>query len=148
MVRDFNTRPAGRKSQRPYNLITLLFHAKFEREAFSGNSKDVKRVSLLLAWTLLIVLLQMTVFRVLFNHWKEFVTQRSKIPLGVNPRDHFAELLRRHRADAKSKKEASERRRLARMSAERRKKEKEEREKRRTEDLARLVESCCFSLSC
>ena len=90
----------------------------------------------------------MTVFRVLFNHWKEFVTQRSRIPAGVNPRDHFAELLRRHRADAKSKKEASERRRLARLSAERRKKEKEEREKRRMEDLTRLVDSCRFCLSC
>ena len=81
----------------------------------------------------------MTVFRVLFNHWKEFVTQRIKIPEGVNPREHFAELLRRHRADTKSKKEASERRRLARLSAERKKKEKEEREKKRIEDLARWV---------
>ena len=82
----------------------------------------------------------MTVFRVLFNHWKEFATQRSKIPEGVNPREYFAELLRRHRADTKSKKEASERRRLARLSAERKKKEKEEREKKRIEDFARWVE--------
>lgn len=89
---------------------------------------------------------QMTVFRVLFNHWKEFVTQRSRIPAGVNPRDHFAELLRRHRADAKSKKEASERRRLARLSAERRKKEKEEREKRRMEDLTSLFSAESASL--
>lgn len=81
---------------------------------------------------------QMTVFRVLFNHWKEFATQRSKIPEGVNPREYFAELLRRHRADTKSKKEASERRRLARLSAERKKKEKEEREKKRIEDFASL----------
>lgn len=89
---------------------------------------------------------QMTVFRVLFNHWKEFVTQRSRIPAGVNPREHFAELLRRHRADAKSKKEASERRRLARLSAERRKKEKEEREKRRMEDLTSLFSAESASL--
>ena len=81
----------------------------------------------------------MTVFRVLFNHWKEFVTHRSKIPEGEDPREHFAEMLRRHRADNKSKKEASERRRMARLSAERKKKEKEEREKKRIEDLARLV---------
>ena len=79
----------------------------------------------------------MTVFRVLFNHWKEFITHRSKIPEGEDPRDHFAEMLRRHRADNKSKKEASERRRLARLSAERKKKEKEEREKKRIEDLSR-----------
>lgn len=65
------------------------------------------------------------------------MTQRSKIPKGVNPREYFAELLRRHRADTKSKKEASERRRLARLSAERKKKEKEDREKRRIEDLSR-----------
>ena len=82
---------------------------------------------------------QMTVFRVLFNHWKEFVTHRSKIPEGEDPREHFAEMLRRHRADNKSKKEASERRRMARLSAERKKKEKEEREKKRMEDLARSV---------
>lgn len=79
----------------------------------------------------------MTVFRVLFNHWKEFITHRSKIPEGEDPREHFAEMLRRHRADNKSKKEASERRRLARLSAERKKKEKEEREKKRIEDLSR-----------
>ena len=82
---------------------------------------------------------QMTVFRVLFNHWKEFVTHRSKIPEGEDPREHFAELLRRHRADNKSRKEASERRRMARLSAERKKKENEEREKKRIEDLARSV---------
>lgn len=82
----------------------------------------------------------MTVFRVLFNHWKEFVTHRSKIPEGENPREHFAEMLRRHRADNKSKKEASERRRMARLSAERKKKEKEEREKKRIEDLSRSVD--------
>ncbi|KAL9980558.1 hypothetical protein ACROYT_G009160 [Oculina patagonica] len=81
---------------------------------------------------------QMTVFRVLFNHWKEFVTHRSKIPEGEDAREHFAEMLRRHRADNKSKKEASERRRMARLSAERKKKEKEEREKKRIEDLASL----------
>ena len=80
----------------------------------------------------------MTVFRVLFNHWKEFLTYRSKIPEGEYPQEHFQDQLRRHRADMKSKKEASERRRLARLSAERKKKEKEEREKRRIEDLARL----------
>lgn len=80
----------------------------------------------------------MTVFRVLFNHWKEFITHRSKIPEGEDPREHFAEMLRRHRADNKSKKEASERRRLARLSAERKKKEKEEREKKRIEDLSSL----------
>lgn len=85
----------------------------------------------------------MTVFRVLFNHWKEFVTQRSKIPEGVHPREHFKELLSRHRADTKSKKEASERRRLARLSAERKKKEKEEREKKRIEDLARWANRSC-----
>ena len=85
----------------------------------------------------LLVSLQMTVFRVLFNHWKEFITHRSKIPEGEDPREHFAEMLRRHRADNKSKKEASERRRLARLSAERKKKEKEEREKKRIEDLSR-----------
>lgn len=79
----------------------------------------------------------MTVFRVLFNHWKEFITHRSKIPEGEDPREHFAEMLRRHRADNKSRKEASERRRLARLSAERKKKEKEEREKKRIEDLSR-----------
>lgn len=81
---------------------------------------------------------QMTVFRVLFNHWKEFITHRSKIPEGEDPREHFAEMLRRHRTDTKSKKDASERRRLARLSAERKKKEKEEREKKRIEDLSSL----------
>ena len=67
------------------------------------------------------------------------MTHRSKIPEGEDPREHFAEMLRRHRADNKSKKEASERRRMARLSAERKKKEKEEREKKRIEDLARRV---------
>lgn len=89
---------------------------------------------------------QMTVFRVLFNHWKEFVTHRSKIPEGEDPREHFAEMLRRHRADSKSKKEASERRRMARLSAERKKKEKEEREKKRIEDLARSVNKYSYCI--
>ena len=88
----------------------------------------------------------MTVFRVLFNHWKEFVTHRSKIPEGEDPREHFAEILRRHRADNKSKKEASERRRMARLSAERKKKEKEEREKKRMEDLARSVNKYSYRI--
>lgn len=99
--------------------LKKIYHTNFERPLF------------------LIVPLQMTVFRVLFNHWKEFITHRSKIPEGEDAREHFAEMLRRHRADTKSKKEASERRRLARLSAERKKKEKEEREKKRIEDLAR-----------
>ena len=81
----------------------------------------------------------MTVFRVLYNHWKDYNVYRSRIPEGRNALQFLSEQLRKHRADIKAKKDASERRRLARLSAERRKKEKEERDKKRIEDLSR----CC-----
>ncbi|XP_031550659.1 regulator of G-protein signaling 22-like [Actinia tenebrosa] len=81
---------------------------------------------------------QMTVFRILFNHWKEFITYRSKLPADKSLLDHLQEKLTAQRAETKAKREASERRRLARLSAERKKKEKEEREKKRMEDLASL----------
>ena len=79
----------------------------------------------------------MTVFRVLYNHWKEYILHRSKVPEGQSTLEFLSEQLRKHRADIKAKKDASERRRLARLSAERKKKEKEERDKRRIEDLTR-----------
>lgn len=128
--------PCSNENVRAYGLTSanivhtgLKFSHRKETLEIQTSSRSHKCIVLFV--------FQMTVFRVLFNHWKEFVTQRSKIPEGVHPREHFKELLSRHRADTKSKKEASERRRLARLSAERKKKEKEEREKKRIEDLAR-----------
>ncbi|XP_032220371.2 uncharacterized protein LOC5519668 isoform X2 [Nematostella vectensis] len=82
---------------------------------------------------------QMTVFRVLFNHWKEFVAYRSKAnPANQTLLQHLEDQLRKQRADVRAKREASERRRMARLSAERRRKDKEERERKRMEDLASL----------
>lgn len=79
----------------------------------------------------------MTVFRMLFNHWKEFIGYRSKVPADKTLLEHLDEKLKALRAENKAKREASERRRLARLSAERKKKEKEERERKRMEDLTR-----------
>lgn len=120
-----------------------------KRSEWQCLSKALSAIQALNVCSVLFTPFQMTVFRVLFNHWKEFVTHRSKIPEGEDPREHFAEMLRRHRADNKSKKEASERRRMARLSAERKKKEKEEREKKRIEDLARSVNEYSYrSIAC
>ena len=134
--------PCSNENVRAYGLTSanivhtgLKFSQRKETLEIQSSSRSHKCIVLFV--------FQMTVFRVLFNHWKEFVTQRSKIPEGVHPREHFKELLSRHRADTKSKKEASERRRLARLSAERKKKEKEEREKKRIEDLARWANRSC-----
>lgn len=85
----------------------------------------------------------MTVFRMLFNHWKEFITYRSKLPADESLLNHLQEKLTAQRAENKAKREASERRRLARLSAERKKKEKEERERKRMEDLARYFDVVC-----
>jgi len=79
----------------------------------------------------------MTVFRMLFNHWKEFIAYRNKVPANQTLQEHLDEKLKTQRAENKAKREASERRRLARLSAERKKKEKEERERKRMEDLTR-----------
>ena len=88
----------------------------------------------------------MTVFRMLFNHWKEFITYRSKMPAEESLLNHLQEKLNAQRAENKAKREASERRRLARLSAERKKKEKEERERKRMEDLARCLGDVVFYL--
>lgn len=87
----------------------------------------------------------MTVFRMLFNHWKEFIGYRNKVPAGQTLLEHLDEKLKVHRAEIKTKREASERRRLARLSAERKKKEKEERERRRMEDLTRYFMMIVFN---
>ena len=66
---------------------------------------------------------------------------RAKIPEGQDQLQYLEEQLKKLKTDAKAKKEASERRRLTRMSAERKKREKEEREKKRGEELTRYINS-------
>ena len=77
----------------------------------------------------------MTVFRMLFNHWKEFIGYRNKVPADQTLQEHLDQKLKALRAEHKAKREASDRRRQARLSAERKKKEKDDKERKRMEDL-------------
>ncbi|XP_028406218.1 regulator of G-protein signaling 22-like [Dendronephthya gigantea] len=81
---------------------------------------------------------QMTVFRVLFNMWKDFCSFRSSI----NDESLLKVLDKRllqHRAEMKAKKEAQERRKIAKQEAERKKKEKEEKEKKELKSMEQLM---------
>ena len=91
----------------------------------------------------------MTVFRVLFNMWKDFCSFRSSIDDG-NLLKVLEKRLSRHRAEAKAKKEASERKKIAKQEAERKKKEREEKEKkelRSMEQLMRYLYTSKFSMT-
>ena len=81
---------------------------------------------------------QMTVFRVLFNMWKDFSSFRSSIN-DENLLKVLDKRLSKHRAEVKAKKEASERRKIARQEAERKKKEREEKEKKELKSMEQLM---------
>jgi sulfur relay (sulfurtransferase) complex TusBCD TusD component (DsrE family) len=80
----------------------------------------------------------MTVFRVLFNMWKDFSSFRSSIN-DENLLKVLDKRLSQHRAEVKAKKEASERRKLAKQEAERKRKEKEEKEKKELKSMEQLM---------
>ena len=80
----------------------------------------------------------MTVFRVLFNMWKDFCSFRSSVN-DENLLKVLDKRLSQHRAEVKAKKEANERRKIAKQEAERKKKEKEEKEKKEVKSMEQLM---------
>ena len=80
----------------------------------------------------------MTVFRVLFNMWKDFCSFRSSIN-DENLLKVLDKKLTQHRADVKAKKDASERKKLAKQEAERKRKEKEDKEKKEMKSMEQLM---------
>ena len=80
----------------------------------------------------------MTVFRVLFNMWKDFCSFRSSIN-DDNLLKVLEKRLLQHRAEMKAKREAHERRKIAKQEAERKKKEKEEKEKKELKSMEQLM---------
>jgi len=71
---------------------------------------------------------QTTVFRIMFNHWKEFLTFHASIEES-KVGQHLEELQKKHKAEVRAKRMIADRRRLAKVAFEKRKKEKEERER-------------------
>ncbi len=84
------------------------------------------------------VFIQMTVFRILFNMWKDFCSFRSSVN-DENLLKVLDKRLSQHRAEVKAKKEANERRKIAKQEAERKKKEKEEKEKKEVKSMEQLM---------
>lgn len=80
----------------------------------------------------------MTVFRVLFNMWKDFCSFRSSIN-DENLLKVLDKKLIQHRADVRAKKEANERKKIAKQEAEKRRKEKEEKEKKELKSMEQLM---------
>ena len=74
--------------------------------------------------------LQTTVFRIMFNHWKEFLTFHASIEES-KVSQHLEELQKKHKAEVRAKRMIADRRRLAKVAFDKRKKEREERERNR-----------------
>ncbi|XP_066929473.1 regulator of G-protein signaling 22-like [Clytia hemisphaerica] len=66
---------------------------------------------------------QTTIFRIMFNFWKDFLSFRSQANEHGNLQEALSELERQHTHDIKRKKLLTERRRLNRLVAEKRKKD-------------------------
>ena len=80
----------------------------------------------------------MTVFRVLFNMWKEFCSFRSTMKDG-SLLEVLEKKLLQHRIEVRQKREASERKKLAKQEAEKKRKEKEEKERKDLKSVEQLV---------
>lgn len=80
----------------------------------------------------------MTVFRVLFNMWKEFCTFRSTVK-NESLLEVLEKKLQQHRLEVRMKREASEKRKLAKQDAEKKRKEKEEKERKELKSMEQLV---------
>ena len=80
----------------------------------------------------------MTVFRILFNMWKDFCNFRSSVS-DENLLRVLDKRLLQHRAEVKAKKEANEKKKLAKQEAEKKKKEKEEKDKKELRSMEQLM---------